>query len=253
MAEMRSMELTAEKPGLPAALTPDAPPPPTAPTGPSVVHVHAPPPPAGRSWSKVVLFVILSAFAVFGLGSLVFIAFSAGAMLRRTPASSFTAGVATIDQVRSLKLLTVLSFDVTSDMEAEHADRRGIWLAHGNADYVVDFSKAQVVSSDESTRTVTLRLPRPTVRNAKLDATRTKLLTYEKQGWGFWTLGAVGSREEFEQQSRVMLQKRIELAANEASLAEAAKGSAVQLMGSLYAPVKWTVKVEWDEGAPPSN
>ncbi|MFT3685294.1 MAG: DUF4230 domain-containing protein [Phycisphaerales bacterium] len=209
------------------------------------MHVHAAKP--ARSWSKLVLFLLLSVFAVFGLVSLVVIAFSAGAMLRHTPTSSFTAGVATIDQVRSLKLLTVLSFDVTSDMEAEHAERKGLWLARGSADYVVDFSKAQVLKTDESTHTVTLRLPRPTVRNAKLDATRTKLLTYEKTGWGFWSMGAMGSREEFEQQSRMMLQKRIELAASEAALLESAKGSAVQLMGSLYAPVNWTVKVEWDD------
>jgi hypothetical protein len=232
------MEATADKPRLPGAGA-DA----SEPA--RVVHVHAARP--ARSWSKIVLFVLLSAFALFGLVSLVLISFSVGAFFNHTPKSSFTAGVATIDQVRSLKLLTVLSFDVTSDMEAEHAERKGLWLARGSADYVVDFSKAQVLRSDESTRTVALRLPRPTVRNAKLDSTRTKLLTYEKTGWGFWTMGAMGSKDEFEQQSRVMLQKRIELAANEAALLESAKGSAVQLMGSLYAPVNWTVKVEWED------
>lgn len=200
-----------------------------------------------RSLSKYVLFGLLSVFAVIGLASLIVFAFSAGAFFNRTSKSSFTAGVATIDQVRSLKLLTVLSFEVTSDAESEHAERKGLWLARGTADYVVDFSKAQVLGTDESSKIISMKLPRPVVRNAKLDPVRTKLLTYEKTGWGWWTMGAMGSRDEFEQQSRVMLQKRIEVAANEAALLESAKGSALQLMGSLYAPVKWTVQVEWDD------
>lgn len=200
-----------------------------------------------RSLSKFVLFALLSVFAFFGMASLLWFAFSAGTLFSRTPRTSFTAGAATIDQVRSLKLLTVLSFEVTSDAESEHADRKGVWLARGSADYVVDFSKVQVLETDEATRVIRMRLPRPVVRNAKLDPVRTKLLTYEKTGWGWWTFGALGSKDEFEQQSRVMLQRRIEQAATEAALLDSAKGSAVQLMGSLYAPVKWTVKVEWDE------
>lgn len=207
----------------------------------------------GRSLSKIILFAILSVFALMGLVGLVVIAFSAGAFLRHTPPSTFTAGVATIDQVRSLKLLTVLSFEVTSDMEAEHAERKGLWLARGSADYVVDFSQAQVLDKDEERRVISMRLPRPTVRNAKLDPVRTKMLTYEKTGLGWWTFGASGSRDEFERQSRVMLQKRIEVAANEAALLDSAKGSAVQLMGSLYAPLNWTVKVEWEESPKPVN
>lgn len=206
-----------------------------------------------RSWSRIILFLILSVFAVVGLVSLIFIAFSAGALLRRTPPSTFTAGVATIDQVRSLKLLTVLSFEVTSDMEAEHAERKGLWLARGSADYVVDFAQAQVVDKDEERRIISLRLPRPVVRNAKLDPVRTKMLTYEKTGMGWWTFGASGSRDEFERQSKIMLQRRIETAANEAALLDSAKGSALQLMGSLYAPLNWSVKVEWDEDAKPVN
>ncbi|MBY0309300.1 MAG: DUF4230 domain-containing protein [Phycisphaerales bacterium] len=236
MTETNPMKATAAHPELPApARAPE-------PAPPFVVQQRSP-----RSLSKFILFFILSAFALFGLVALVFISFSAGALLRRTPASTFTAGVATIDQVRSLKLLTVLSFDVTSDMEAEHAERRGMWLARGSADYAVDFARTQVVRADEGSRTISLRLPLPAVRNARLDAARTKLLTYEKTGWGFWTFGAAGSRDEFESQSRVMLQRRIEQAAGEAALLESAKGSAVQLMSSLYAPVNWTVKVEWDE------
>lgn len=224
----------------------------TAPAGP-VAHVRPPRERGGRSLSKIILFGILSVFAVMGLVGLVVIAFSAGSLLRRTPVSTFSAGVATIDQVRSLKLLTVLSFEVTSDMEAEHAERRGVWLARGSADYVVDFSKAQVLDKDEARRVVSMRLPRPVVRNARLDPVRTKMLTYEKTGMGWWTFGASGSRDDFERQSKIMLQRRIELAANEAALLDSAKGSAVQLMGSLYAPLNWTVKVEWEDGVAPSG
>lgn len=211
---------------------------------------HAGPARPTRSLARIVLFGLLSVFAIIGLASLLVFAFSAGALFNRSSVTRLTAGAATIDQVRSLKLLTVLSFEVTSDAESEHADRKGLWLARGSADYAVDFSKAQVISADGSSKVVKLRLPRPMVRNAHLDAARTRLLTYEKTGWGWWTLGAVGSRDDFEQRSREMLQTRIEKAAQEAALLDSAKGSAVQLLGSLYAPVEWTVQVEWDDSAP---
>ena len=207
---------------------------------------------SGSGFSRYVLLAILSLFAVIGLVSLLVFAFSAGRFFNRPSVTRLTTGATTIDQVRALKLLTVLSFEVTSDAESEHAERKGVWLVRGSADYVVDFSKAQVIDADEGTKTVRLRLPRPAVRNAKLDPVRTRLLTYEKTGWGWWTLGAMGSREDFEQQSRVMLQKRIEQAANEAALLDSAKGSTVQLMGSLYAPVNWKVQVEWDDQQPAS-
>jgi hypothetical protein len=207
--------------------------------------------PPRRGLSRLVLFALLSVFAVIGLASLIVFAFSAGAFFNRQPVTRLTTGATTIDQVRSLKLLTVLSYDVTTDAESEHAERKGLWLARGSADYVVDFSKAQVLDADESTKVIRLKLPRPFVRSAKLDPVRTRLLTYEKTGWGWWTLGALGSRDDFEQQSRVMLQKKIEQAAGEAALLDSAKGSAVQLMSSLYAPVKWTVHVEWDDNAAP--
>ena len=230
MAEHTRMEPTVEQP---------------TPAGGTSVHpAHARPP---RSLSKLVLFAILSVFALIGLASLIVFAFSAGAVFNRQPVTRLTPGATTIDQVRSLKLLTVLSFEVTSDAESEHADRKGLWLVRGSADYVVDFSKAQVINADDEKKVIRMRLPRPVVRNAKLDPVRTKLLTYEKTGWGWWTLGAMGSKDEFEQQSRIMLQHRIEQAAGEAALLDSAKGSAVQLMGSLYAPVNWTVQVEWDD------
>lgn len=205
--------------------------------------------PRGLAWSRLVLFGILSVFALIGLAGMIVFAFSAGALMNRSSPSQLIAGPATIDQVRSLKLLTVLSFEVTSDAESEHADRKGVWLARGKADYAVDFSRATVASTSHSSKVVRLRLPPPKVRNAHLDIARTRMLTYEKTGWGWWTLGALGSRQDFEQRSREMLQERIQKAAEESSLVDSAKGATVQLLQSLYETVGWTVQVEWSEEA----
>lgn len=200
------------------------------------------------AWSKVVLLTILCAFAAVGFLSIIGFSGYVGAWFGSRGTSRFTSTGATVEQVRSLKLLTVMSFQITTDMEGEHADRKGVWLAKGSADYVVDFSKVKVERLDETQRSVTLKLPEPMIRSARLDPVKTRLLTYQKTGWGWWTLGMMGSRDEFETKSREMLQKRIELAAAETPLIESAKASASQLMSSIYNPVGWTVTIEWVPG-----
>jgi hypothetical protein len=159
----------------------------------------------------------------------------------------FSSSGATVEHVRALKLLTVMSFQITTDLEGQAARRKGVWLAKGSADYVVDFSKAEVLAHDDKTRTLTLLLPAPAVRNARLDPLNTRLLSMENTGLGWWTLGAMGSDDEFTRESRRQLQIRIENAAKEPWLKDAARGAAVQLVTAIYAPVNYTVRIAWDD------
>lgn len=165
------------------------------------------------------------------------------------PPMVFSSSGATVEKVRALKLLTVMSFQITTDLEGQAARRKGVWLAKGSADYVVDFAKADVLAHDESSRTLTLLLPAPSVRNARLDPLNTRLLSMENTGLGWWTLGAMGSDDDFTRESRRQLQVRIENAAKEPWLQDAARGAAIQLVSALYAPVNYTVRVAWDDAA----
>jgi hypothetical protein len=195
-------------------------------------------------WIFLGLFLVIAVSFIVGaafLGSL------ASGILNK-PKTVAIGGGASIDEVRTLRLLTVQSFQITEAVETNFAERKGLWLARGSADYTVDFSKAKLVGRDESRRSITVALPPPMIRNAKLDAVRTQRLTYENTGWGFVTLGAVGSKDAFEVESRKALQQFIEKAAAESNLIDAAKAQAKAMLDGVFGMTDWRVSVEWESG-----
>lgn len=162
------------------------------------------------------------------------------------PTVQFTFAGPTVNQVQSLSLLTVQSVQVVSEVQAEASYRKGVWIVRGSADYVVDFSKAQLVRRDDAGKALTIRLPSPTVRNARLDEERTRLVTYERTGLGWWTIGMAGSFDEFKGTSRERMGLAVQQAAREAQFMTLAKLSAERLVTSIYELTGWRVAVEWE-------
>lgn len=209
------------------------------------------PPSRLRRWLRRIglfvgfLFVLALVASAFFMGTLAGVA--TNIFRPAAPPMVFSSSGATVEKIRALKLLTVMSFQITTDLEGQAARRKGVWLAKGSADYVVDFEKVQVLAHDEQARVLTLLLPAPSVRNARLDPLNTRLLSMENTGLGWWTLGAMGSDDDFTRESRRQLQVRIENAAKEPWLQDAARGAAIQLVTALYAPVNYTVRIAWDD------
>ena len=162
-----------------------------------------------------------------------------------TPKQSFTVSGPTIAQVQALSLLTVETVHVVSELEAEASFRKGTWVIRGDGDYAVDFARAQLISRDEATKHLTIQLPAPALRNPRLDEQRTKLVTYEKTGLGWWTIGALGSREDFEKTSRPRLQQAVELACRDEQFLPVARTSAERLVRSMFELAGWKVDIEW--------
>jgi hypothetical protein len=165
-----------------------------------------------------------------------------------TPTERFVVQGPTINQVQSLNLLTVQSVQVVSEMEAEAAFRKGTWIVRGSADYVVDFSRAKMIERDEGAKVVSISLPQPELRSPRLDEQRTRLVTLENTGIGWWTIGMAGSREVFEQTSRGQMQLAVVRAARDEQFVSLARLSAERLVGSIFELAGWRVRIEWRVG-----
>lgn len=166
-----------------------------------------------------------------------------------TPTQSFTVSGPTVAHVQALSLLTVQNIHIVSELEAEASFRKGTWIVRGEADYAVDFSKAELISRDEAAKLVTIRLPSPTLRNPRLDEQRTRLVTLENTGLGWWSIGALGSRDQFERTSRPRLQEAVVAAARDPQFLPAARESAERLVRSMLQFAGWRIDVQW--GASP--
>jgi hypothetical protein len=154
----------------------------------------------------------------------------------------------TINQVQALNLLTVQSVQVVSEMEAEAAFRKGTWIVRGSADYVVDFSRAKLVERDEQAKVVTISLPQPELRSPRLDEQRTRLVTLENTGIGWWTIGMAGSRDIFEKTSRTQMQLAVVRAARDEQFVSLARLSGERLVASIFELAGWRVRIEWRVG-----
>ncbi len=202
---------------------------------------------SGCLWPLVVLALGLAALALTAWWLLT----SGGlANLKRlgTPTQQFTFAGPTVNQVQSLALLTVQSVQVVSELEAEAAFRKGVWIVRGSADYAVDFAKAETLDRDELAKKLSIRLPLPQLRNARLDEQRTRLVTYEKTGLGWWTIGMAGSRDEFESTSRARMNQAITIAAQDEQFMALAKQSAERLVRGMFDLTGWSVQIEWHAG-----
>lgn len=206
------------------------------------------PAPSSRSpgclWPAVALILGLAAIST---AAFLFVYWGGVQQLRNatTPTERFALAGPTINQVQALSLLTVQSVQVVSELEAEAAFRKGVWIVRGSADYAVDFSQARLVSRDEAQKVLVLGLPRPRLRNPRLDEARTRLVTYENAGLGWWTIGMAGSRGEFEKSSRDRMQVAVVNAAKERQYVDLAVASAEKLVSSIYEMAGWTVRLEW--------
>lgn len=198
----------------------------------------------GCLWPLVVLILGLATLALAAF-LLLYRAGVQGLASMATPTERFTLAGQTINQVQALSLLTVQSVQVVSELEAEAAFRKGVWIVRGSADYAVDFSQARLTKRDEKSKELTVELPVPKLRNPRLDEERTKLVTYENTGLGWWTIGMAGSREQFEKSSRARMQAAVVAAARERPYIDLAKASAEKLVASIFDLAGWKVKVQW--------
>lgn len=198
-----------------------------------------------RLWPLVVLILGLAVLVLVGYGLSLYAGLGKWQSLT-TPPERFAINGPTINQVQSLSLLTVQSVQVVSELEAEASFRKGVWIVRGSADYVVDFSLAKSVSRDEDGKVVTISLPSPKLRNPRLDEQRTKLVTVEKTGLGWWTIGMMGSQKQFEEISRDKMQSAVVAAAREQQYVVMARQSAERVVRSIFELAGWKVQIEWE-------
>lgn len=123
------------------------------------------------------------------------------------------------------------------------------YFAVGDADLVVDLSKAKVDRVNQGARTARAVLPPPRVDRARLDLTKSRFFNEQ----GPWVLPDNDLYTKVRQSVQERAQGLVMELANTPSNIQAARERAEQLIKRVYEPLGWTVSVEWSDRSAPAD
>jgi hypothetical protein len=155
----------------------------------------------------------------------------------------------TLERIQTLSVLTTLRVEVADARVTEIAGYTGsskaVLVIHGEVDIGVDLSKARFESIDQSARSATLVLPRPSVQSAHLDQQRTKLVGVWPSG--LWAVVPGGQQADVTTINRAYkdAEQTVSDAANDSMLIERSRMQAEQVLTAFFLALGWTVHVRW--------
>ncbi len=133
------------------------------------------------------------------------------------------------------------TFEVVVDLEKDAKwlpsvikGERTIVLAHGSVDAGVDFSKldASAIVADQKAGTVTLKLPKATLREAQIDLSRTKIL--DQQRGILDRIGSTfGDSSDLDKKTLQLAQKKLGAAAIDSNITKLAEANTRQMLTQL--------------------
>ncbi|WP_459556773.1 DUF4230 domain-containing protein [Lacunimicrobium album] len=156
------------------------------------------------------------------------------------PEAVIVREIQTIRQLQDLGDLVVLKVCVADVIEIRGHGFTGVYLVKGDGLIAVNFRQTALINSDESTRSLTIRLPSPSVIQPRIDHEQTKTYDYKKQVW----FG--GDKDALRDESMKLAQRQIQMACHSPEHIERAKQNCELLIKMLYRLVDWDVAVEWE-------
>jgi hypothetical protein len=156
----------------------------------------------------------------------------------------------TIERVRTLSelmTLTVRTADVRLEILAGFTgSTHALLLVHGEVRLGVDLSAARFECVDPAARRAVLVLPQPTVRSARLDHGRTRLLRLWDEG--LWAVTRGGGDADAAVVSRAYrdAERLLADAARDSSHAQRARAQAEHVLRAFLDVTGWRLDVRWD-------
>lgn len=156
----------------------------------------------------------------------------------------------TLEQVRGLAALTVLSVDVAdvqvSDLHGFTGGIKAALVVKGELALSTDLSAARFESVDVQNRTAVLVLPPPHVSSPRLDHSRTRLVWVWE--YGLWQ-AVPGDRPHAAVVNRAYQEAQAVIAAagQDPSLDPRARAQAESVLGTFFNALGWQVSVRWSE------
>lgn len=169
----------------------------------------------------------------------------------RPPAASAVI----VDRLRTTRELIGLIVEVAEPRTTVKSGKLGgievVLLVRGQAHLGVDLSQMLIVSVDETTHTILLSLPPPTVRIAKVDPQQTLFLRHQR--YGLWTLVQV-EKVDREVVARALADAQNVVTATGADPRHqpAAMRAIEQALTDIASQAGWTIDVYWQPSTPGS-
>jgi len=159
------------------------------------------------------------------------------------------ATLITIERIREHADLTVLSLEqsliLTRHLSGVTGGVKACVVVVGHIRIASDLSQAVLKGIDRSARTATLILPQPVVEQVELDPN--KIQVYAVDRTGLWKVLPFPAREsDIIMQTMQDASKELAASIRDEHLQQAREHTQ-QAINSLYQPLNWTVKIQWQE------
>lgn len=158
------------------------------------------------------------------------------------------ASAVIVDRLRSTRELIGLIVEVAEPRTTIKSGKLGgievVLLVRGQAHLGVDLSLMRIESVDETTHTLIVTLPPPTVRIAKVDPQQTLFLRHQR--YGLWTLVQVEKVDrEVVATALADAQNVVHTTGADPRHQPAAKRVIEQALTDIATQAKWTIHVHW--------
>lgn len=150
-----------------------------------------------------------------------------------------------INKIQKLGELVVLRINVADVMADASHDYQGVWIVKGDAEVAVDLRLAKLLSADEETKRLEVRLPQPRVIQASVDHQKSQQVSQSKTTW----IPFRGDRVKMTNQGWAKAQKMVERACAEEESMDQARGQTAFILTNMYRMVGWDVDIVWQEGS----
>lgn len=155
-----------------------------------------------------------------------------------------------IETIRSISELSVLEVDASEIVTAQVKGYTGgtyvVVLVTGTLAYGIDLEQARYLQADEQQRHLVITLPKPRVRQVRIDPARCQLLSCERSGLWQLAIGPAHEDEAFLLAMSLAHDQLIEAASRD-DLSTQAQQQAVTVLRRFVSETGWTTAIRWTE------
>ena len=159
-----------------------------------------------------------------------------------------SASAILVDRLRSTRELIGLVVEVAEPRTTTKSGKLGgievVLLVRGQAHLGVDLAQMTIESVDETTHSITVSLPPPTVRVAKVDPQQTLFLQHQR--YGLWPLVQVEKVDRAVVATALMdAQNVVQAAGADPQHQPAAMRAIERALEDLTHQARWTIHIHW--------
>jgi hypothetical protein len=199
-----------------------------------------------RIFRSTAATAIVVAFAVF----LVVVGFSAYSMLsafgwNSSRGASYKSSGSPEIRLERLQQIVCTRIVISDILTGDTKWLKGAWIVQGDALLGVDMNSARVVSQDDTTKTLLISLPGPTVISSRVNLEKTREYDLHHKSYIPFASFFVGNRESFREDALKETQRLVERAAWSDAHIGFAKENAETALREFFSELGWQVDVQW--------